>query len=799
MIRRLLLFFSLLCSLSFAQVVPGPLLTATAPTSSISGQLQTPTGGLLTNGTLQFTLSQSAVVSGTSSVAPSTVSCYTSSLGNVVGVPDPLVLPITSTNTASGTLAAGTYYVEIAYVQNGAVYSLPSPEATVILTAQGTINVTAPVVQPASASGFAVYIGSTSGAETLQGTVTGWTQFQQSSALVNGAAPQTTNNSACNLWFSDSLIPSGTFYTVNLLSKNGSQIAGYPQTWCTYGGNGGNINVSQGTPSGSSCGTNGVFYPTPILASPGSTTQTINGNLTVTGSVSAQNQIPANVKVCTGTTLGSDLGAKINTLDAALGANTSGEIWIDQSCGTTATTQPISVATQGFFHVLRFVQGGTYTFNVPSPAGGVVISSPSAPVSTGAGGGFVIKGTGADTILRFLGTATYAYNIPCSSSPEHFKIDLTGATSFNGITSGGTSGAHCQFTNVNDVRINGGNGIGFNPGCFNDYWTIHGLWVTNVTQNDGAWIGCLSTNMNISGSHFNNNGGNGLDLGGCSQCKVVDSEMIGNGTLGGSCSGLDRAGIFIAADNTSNGSGIGNVASENVITGNYIARNWTMGIQEIVLASGTVNNSTIVGNNITTNGQCGGGGGVQVVINNANVTWSNNLITGNNIHDNTGWGLQLVSSGGTFTSFSNNDLLRNTYVNNTSGTFSIDNFAGVLGNFIYYELNPGGTPPQNPTVQDVCYGDSTIHALKCAYNNKNYHLAPIVEQGSCAMSAGTTCTFSVPFGFTAATTYVSLDAGSTPPGTANAAKCAISGTTVTITAASSNSLTWDCMVVGNPD
>lgn len=272
----------LLSCAASAQVVPGPPLTATKPGSSISGQLQTPTGGVLANATINFTLSQPAVVSGTSSIAPATVACYTSSAGNVVGVPDPLALPSTSTNTASGTLAAGTYYVKIAFVQNGTVYSLPSPEVSVILTAQGTINVNAPVVQPASASGYAVYIGATSGSETLQGTVTGWTQFQQSSALTNGAAPQTTNNSACNVWFSDSLIPTGTFYTVNLLSQNGSQISGYPQTWCTYGGNGGNINVSQGTPTGSSCGTNGVFYPTPIFASPqGGAAQSIGGPLLV--------------------------------------------------------------------------------------------------------------------------------------------------------------------------------------------------------------------------------------------------------------------------------------------------------------------------------------------------------------------------------------------------------------------------------------------------------------------------------------------------------------------------------------
>ena|ERR1700676_4073151 len=41
-------------------------------------------------------------------------------------------------------------------------------------------------------------------------------------------------------------------------------ISGFLQTWCTYGGLAGTINVSNGTPTGN-CSTNGVFYPTPLF------------------------------------------------------------------------------------------------------------------------------------------------------------------------------------------------------------------------------------------------------------------------------------------------------------------------------------------------------------------------------------------------------------------------------------------------------------------------------------------------------------------------------------------------------
>lgn len=259
------------------------LLPIASFAGTINGQLQTPTGGPVANATLTFTLSQPAILAGTASIVPSTVSCYTSAAGNVVGLPDPLTYPVLATNTASGTLPAGTYYVKIAYTGTPGD-SIASPEATVVLSATGTVIVTAPTVQPASATGYKVYIGSTSGSETLQGTVTGWANYSQSAALGAGASAPSTNASACSIRFSDELIPTGTFYTVNLVSKTASQYAGYPQTWCTYGGSGGTINVSQGAPTGN-CGTTGVYYPTPILATPpagAGAPQAINGPLSAT-------------------------------------------------------------------------------------------------------------------------------------------------------------------------------------------------------------------------------------------------------------------------------------------------------------------------------------------------------------------------------------------------------------------------------------------------------------------------------------------------------------------------------------
>jgi|GEM_PF-4041625 len=46
---------------------------------------------------------------------------------------------------------------------------------------------------------------------------------------------------------------------------------------------------------------------------------------------------------------------------------------------------------------------------------------------------------------------------------------------------------------------------------------------------------------------------------------------------------------------------------------------------------------------------------------------------------------------------------------------------------------------------------------------------------------------------------VTIDEVSTGPATANSAKCSISGTTVTKTSGAGNSLTWDALLIGNPN
>lgn len=283
---KLLAFLLLLVASVSAQVVPG----SGGVGGTITGQIQTATGGSINNGTLTFTLSQPAIVSNTAIIATTTVSCYTSAAGNIVGVPDPLVLPIVSVNLASGTLPAGNYFVKLYYTSaNG--NSISSPEVQVSLVSQGTLIVNAPANQPPSATGYGVAISTTSGAEVIQGTATGWSQFQQTQPLLAGSPAPTVNTSSCNIYFSDQLVPTGTNYSVNLVNKNGAKVAGFPQTWCTYGGAGGVINVSQGAPTGN-CNTTGVFYPTPIFSNlQTGITQSVSGPLIFSGPINFSNGV----------------------------------------------------------------------------------------------------------------------------------------------------------------------------------------------------------------------------------------------------------------------------------------------------------------------------------------------------------------------------------------------------------------------------------------------------------------------------------------------------------------------------
>jgi hypothetical protein len=76
-------------------------------------------------------------------------------------------------------------------------------------------------------------------------------------------------------------------------------------------------------------------------------------------------------------------------------------------------------------------------------------------------------------------------------------------------------------------------------------------------------------------------------------------------------------------------------------------------------------------------------------------------------------------------------------------------------------------------------------------------LAANTFAGTCAMVAGTSCTWTLATAFTGTPVCVATAQGTNTTGVGDA--CSVSGTTVTITAAVANSNTWGAVVIGNPN
>jgi hypothetical protein len=108
-------------------LILGAILAAAARlwAGTLTGSIQTASGGTVNRGTLTFNLSQPGVVSGTASIVTSQFSCYTSALGNVVAVPDPGNPVALSSNYSTGRLPAATYYVKYSLGEMGLLPETP--------------------------------------------------------------------------------------------------------------------------------------------------------------------------------------------------------------------------------------------------------------------------------------------------------------------------------------------------------------------------------------------------------------------------------------------------------------------------------------------------------------------------------------------------------------------------------------------------------------------------------------------------------------------------------------------------
>lgn len=223
-------------------------------------------------------------------------------------------------------------------------------------------------------------------------------------------------------------------------------------------------------------------------------------------------------------------------------------------------------------------------------------------------------------------------------------------------------------------------------------------------------------------------------------------------------------------------------------------------------AGGTV--STITGANIQGNGSSSGTGQTTAVSNIfgvnalakapavANVT----NLRGGFFQANTGSGTATIANFRAVEGFVNINTGAGGVVTNSADLYARSPSFGVNGTATHHyglfleDQSTGGASNPDP------HG---VHQVGNAPNEFQGHINQIAAgnwAGSCAMAAGTSCTFSITAAYTGTPlSFVSIDAASTPPATAISVKCSVSGTTVTITAGASNSLTWDCLLIGNPN
>ena len=246
---------------------------------TLSGKLAGANGLPAKNYVMTLKPSQQGYIAGCNVNLAINTTCATSTDGSVVGIPNPLTATVNTTSGA-GSLGPGTYYTVYEWYDAAGNVTLAGPETVKILSATGSLVINPPSSGiPTLAIGMDVFIGTTSGGETLQGQTTGSASFVQSAALISGATPASSNTTLCQVTANDTIWPTGTGYNVSLVDSVGNPIPQYPMQWQLLGP-GTTINLSNGLPYYH--GT--VFYPVPILANPANHgTQSISGTLDLGG------------------------------------------------------------------------------------------------------------------------------------------------------------------------------------------------------------------------------------------------------------------------------------------------------------------------------------------------------------------------------------------------------------------------------------------------------------------------------------------------------------------------------------
>lgn len=577
------------------------LFTVQSRAGTVTGVEQNAQQGPLPNATFTFTLTQAAVVSGTASVVPSSVNCYTDSNGNVVGLPTPLSATL-SVNLASGTLPGGTYYIRSAW-NNTSGTTQASAEQVQVLASSGTLIITPPTnKQPGAATQYNVYIGTTSGGETLQGTVSisggTFAAYSQSTPLIAGSALPASNTSVCSLRFNDELQPSFVCYNVGLTTQTGAMVSGYPQYFYLAGGSSGTVNLSTGTPSSSVCQGSGVVYPQAIVTTPAfNGLQSINGPLSLNGF---------------GLTAGT-----VTTSGAVSAPQFNKKVYLDGTTNTTVQATINAAAALGCAEA--HIPAGTYTLDSTVLAGGNTIPSCISLVGDGADKTILVykntvgSGAGYDPIENSSlagGNNTIAIRdltidgsqlTSGTSRCIYFKnvtkfwiqrVHLTGCQTHGFMADDGTNQGWADHNTVEHIAV----GTAFEIGNTPLSAVVNNIWVTDNWINDTGANGVFSIGSKVASAYGNS--GIHADRNTCTGVKDTCVE-IGASTQDSTANGNT---VFITTAPVGGSTGIGIRSTKNVTaSGNTVNCNSQVGAVGMLLWSQGVDNTTSQSNSITGN------------------------------------------------------------------------------------------------------------------------------------------------------------------------------------------------------
>ena len=189
----------------------------------------------------------------------------------------------------------------------------------------------------------------------------------------------------------------------------------------------------------------------------------------------------------------------------------------------------------------------------------------------------------------------------------------------------------------------------------------------------------------------------------------------------------------------------------------------------------------------------GTSGTAQVMIRDVqSVTFQNGFISARSSSGVTGVSISQSASGNTYGIKLDNVFIYNSSTGAPLATAISNSISGYSSTKVYiphYRFGDNST---------VGYDDQ--YPIQVTLGGHLNQVATGTFAGSCSMSSTTTCTFSIASSFAKTPLATcSIDAASKVPGTAISCKVSVSGTTVTITAGASNSLTWDAVLIGNPN